>query len=605
MLALLLADGALGAFVVLTNRGKQAVQFSIEVGGKPQDRSLEAGEVVPLRVDAVVQITVRTKAGNKKFTLDPNSIYYFAEDPLGQTTFQRIGVGRDHATDEPPAKGAAGQPQKTQPLAVIPVKILVDEEERANTEAWQKRLRERVEAASATIERHCFVRFKVVAYGTWKSNDRVNEFPKSLAEFEEEAEAKPARLAIGFTSQYQLVKGRTHLGGTRGPLHTHLLVREWSQHITEPERLEVLMHELGHFLGAVHSPEPNSVMRIVLGDRQARAAKFRIGFDPVNTLAMCLMGDDLRSRPWATVKELRMSTQLELRMIYADMARVLPEDPAAPRYLRIIDQARLAPLAEGARSIVQMIVMAGERNMSYPEPATPPVPGLIYREVGDELAEMYVRQTAAAAKRLKDKTAGQAYLVGLALGLDRSRAARQDPVIGVVAQTIESEEQRKLRLRLLGEPTARGKLKLLEQFTLAAALTTVVGASGAESGSLFKERASAQAGAKFDFANYEAALAGSAFSIRLTKGELTLARVAEEFTFEKFLPAPDGLPQPVSWPEFEKNYGSFTDPRFVKVRSEMLRRIGPTHGAAGESNSSEPKPPAAKNNQKAAAQGAK
>ena len=57
-------------------------------------------------------------------------------------------------------------------------------------------------------------------------------------------------------------------GCSLGPLHTHILIREWKPR-TEPERLEVLVHELGHFLGACHSPENDSVMRPLLGDGRA------------------------------------------------------------------------------------------------------------------------------------------------------------------------------------------------------------------------------------------------------------------------------------------------------------------------------------------------
>src|SRR5205085_7080037 len=116
------------------------------------------------------------------------------------------------------------------------------------------------------------------------TDNNINNFDKTLAEFEQNVKPEPARLAIGFTSQYEVPRGAFHLGGTRGPLHTHVLVREWSKHISEPERMEVLLHELGHFLGAVHSPAPDSVMRSILGDRIARVKDFRITFDPVNVL---------------------------------------------------------------------------------------------------------------------------------------------------------------------------------------------------------------------------------------------------------------------------------------------------------------------------------
>jgi hypothetical protein len=147
-------------------------------------------------------------------------------------------------------------------------------------------------------------------------------------------------LAVGFSSQFQLARGQVHLGGIAGPLEQHLLIREWSRYITEPERMEVLLHELGHFLGAVHSPEPDSVMRPVLGDRLSRSAKFRIGFDPVNALAMCLVRDELASGRRATLGDLQPSTLGELRSLYATMAQALPKDPAATRYMELIDRAR-------------------------------------------------------------------------------------------------------------------------------------------------------------------------------------------------------------------------------------------------------------------------
>ena len=146
------------------------------------------------------------------------------------------------------------------------------------------------------LEKHAGVRLKVVAVGNWDSDDTVTDFFESLGEFERDVKPFPAQLAIGFTSQYQVVQGRTHMAGTRGALHGHILVREWSRQMSEPERLELLVHELGHFLGASHSPEPTSVMRPVLGDRQAVRKGFQVRFDPVNTLIISMVGEELRRR---------------------------------------------------------------------------------------------------------------------------------------------------------------------------------------------------------------------------------------------------------------------------------------------------------------------
>ena len=118
------------------------------------------------------------------------------------------------------------------------------------------------------MERDCRLRLQVVGVGAWESDNRIQEFAKSIVEFEQKAKPGRHTLAIGFTSQYALTRGRFHLGGIRAPLATHLLVREWSQVISEAERLEVLLHELGHFLGAAHRPDADSVMRPILADRR-------------------------------------------------------------------------------------------------------------------------------------------------------------------------------------------------------------------------------------------------------------------------------------------------------------------------------------------------
>ena len=119
----------------------------------------------------------------------------------------------------------------------------------------------RVAEASTILEAQVRMRLEVVGVQTWKSNNRTTKFIESLSEFEKAVDPFPGRLVIGFTSQYHVPKGRVHLGGTRGPLHTHILIREWSKHVGESERLELLVHELGHYFGSAHSPEKASVMR--------------------------------------------------------------------------------------------------------------------------------------------------------------------------------------------------------------------------------------------------------------------------------------------------------------------------------------------------------
>jgi hypothetical protein len=182
------------------------------------------------------------------------------------------------------------------------------------------------------------MRLAVKSFGTWETNDTVHDFGLTLREFERQVRPKDVHLAIGFTNQYRITRGRTHLGGTHGPLHTHILLREWSQHVSEPERLELLVHELSHFFGAAHSPEGNSVMRPVLGDRQARARAFRIAIDPVNALAMSVVGEEIRNRGIRSFAQLSEPARKRLESVYTTLAQALPDDPAPMAYLRYLRQ---------------------------------------------------------------------------------------------------------------------------------------------------------------------------------------------------------------------------------------------------------------------------
>ena len=216
------------------------------------------------------------------------------------------------------------------------MKILVDDEEPRVRALWEKQLRGRLAAASDIFERHCRLRFQVVAVDTWVVDKGIHDFNQSVAEFERRVRPAPARIAIGFTGRYKWVTGESHLGAIRGPLQSHILIREQLVKVSEPERLEVLVHELGHFLGAVHSAEETSVMRPKLGDRQSCVRSFRIGFDAPNTLAMYLLVEELRSRPILRLSELSPETKASLRRVYVSLGKELPDDPAAPKYLDLL-----------------------------------------------------------------------------------------------------------------------------------------------------------------------------------------------------------------------------------------------------------------------------
>ena len=236
----------------------------------------------------------------------------------------------------------AGWGAKAWGAKVLHVKLLVDEEEATTPAVWQRRLAERLEAASEVLNRFADVRLVVSEFGTWQSDDRLQELSQSLREFEQEVPLGQARIAIGFSSQYRFQAGRNHLGGTRGPMRRHILIRENAPSVGEPERVEVLLHELGHFFCAGHSKDRRSAMRPVVGDGQARAASFQIGFDPINARIIRLVARDMRDRRVDRFEDLSPLTLAQLVPLYAQLQRELPEDTAAAQFLFAIQSLQPA-----------------------------------------------------------------------------------------------------------------------------------------------------------------------------------------------------------------------------------------------------------------------
>jgi hypothetical protein len=221
----------------------------------------------------------------------------------------------------------------------IYVKVVVDEEEAMSPTGWQERLGRRVESASDVISRYCGLRFAAASYDTWDSDDSVQDLNKSLRELEQEVSAEPEHIAVAFSSQYHFGRGRNSAGGTRGPLHSHILIREGAQRVYEPERVEVLVHELGHFLGAAHSASPVSAMRPTLGDGLARSQRFQIQFDPENAQVIRLVAAEIRDLRVRRFEQLSPKTKRQLRVHYGSLIQQNPGDPTARKYVELIDRS--------------------------------------------------------------------------------------------------------------------------------------------------------------------------------------------------------------------------------------------------------------------------
>jgi len=266
-------------------------------------------------------------------------------------------------------------------VEVIRVKVVVDEEERTPPPVWQRRLRERIDAAAAIINQYANIRFTVAEMGTWQSDNRVQDLNKSLRELEQEIEPTPCDIVIAFSSQYRFQKGVNGLGGTRGPLHTHILLRETAPNAFEPERLEALVHEMGHFLGAAHSKAPESAMRPIIGDGRARIPTYRIGFDQQNSQIIRLVAAEISALHIRRFQQLSKATRDRMMQHYQQLAEELPRDPAAPRFLEMLKKmeglgpAASGPTVPGAPLVPRPLVVpappAGPAGTRIPFPSPP------------------------------------------------------------------------------------------------------------------------------------------------------------------------------------------------------------------------------------------
>ncbi len=546
--------------VVVANATEDEVPFTITTStGDRAEYVVAAGDQVSVAARGRSTIDF---AGREPVTqrLDANPAYHFVKPVSGPLELRKIDLGGDESTSKGRDLGTSEPPDR---FGVISVKLLVDDTDPENRQGYEARLRERVRAASEVFEAHCRMRFDVVAFETWTSTP-TDDFLAAAREFAGKVDPRPARLAIGFIRQTTLPQGTVHLGVATIPLESHILIREWLPGLTEPERLEVLIHELGHFLGATHSPQRDSVMRPKLGDGRARARSFRIGFDPANTLAMYLIAEEIRLRRITRVSQLSGDTRLRLRQIYETLAKALPDDPASPKYLALVAPGAETPLSAATREVVKAIVSAARDNAELAPAA---------RRTGDALTEVYFRRAASAAAALPDELAVPAFLCALGIAVDDSDILLQTSLTREFCQNVEPLEQRRERLTVLGEPTMRGRRDLAQHFVVSCFLTAAHGSLAAEAAGVAKELLDAKRGSGFSFADLAADKAGVAFAARILAQKTRCRGLADTFSVADYMPSVAQLPEGIGWDEFVAKYGGEFNPRFQQITQEILDRI--------------------------------
>ena len=573
------------AVVVLANKTDRDVRCTVHsTSERSQQRTLSAGEVLPIPVTERVAVTFSANGKPRRYDLKANAVYYFVGSPQ-EMKLEELGlvgvwgeaarpIAKESKTTDAPAPKPARFPVK------IPVKILVDQAEPTVRRVWEKRLRKRMAEASAILERTCRVQLDVTEVDTWESDPRLTTLAELFGDFQRKVAVKPARLAIGFTGLVAPKKRDPARSVTPEPLHTHLLIREWSVR-GEPDRLEILLHELGHFLAACDSPDADSVMRLKVGDGRANHVAFRIGFDPLNTLVLNLVAEDLARGPAPGLGELSPATRKRLAEVYATLSRLSPTDPMVSRSLRLLGgtppeslATRELPdgVAAGAGKVVAAIVAAAERNARLPAHDAV-ARGEQFRRTGDALTIHYFQVAAAASQWLPPEHAVPAFLLGLGIALDRSSLLRAMPLRGIAWEKIETDARRGHRLAVLGEPGMHGKPRLTEYFAVSAALTTLVEDQQVSAGGILEELLRVRGEDRWRFDDLSATLAGITFALQLDASPGLLPELAASFRVADYALRPAAEPEALTHEEFVREYGSISDERFLHEEGLLRKRL--------------------------------
>jgi hypothetical protein len=566
---------------ILQNKLERPVQIRFQSNPEGAKKfTLAPKGSVPLSVTGSIKLWYSDSNGGGSGTIWPNTIYRISERTSGsqqRSVLQRIPISGPKTTPPQYPRGKIVE-RKPWPLRI---KIAVDDDVRTRQSTWEKKIRERMTAASRLLEYFCGIKLEVVEITRWESKDTVRDFNLSLSEFSAKVPVHPAQLVIGFTSQYNVNVGRQRLGGTRGPLRSHILIREHGPKIGESERLEVLLHELGHYLGAAHSASQSSLMRPVLGDGQSNARSFQLTFDPINLLVMNLVSNQIRSPEFHSVKQIPISVQQHLLDAYNWLAEQQPGDKSAINMAQILcggvlrkiegpvrAERRKGPSVEELRArlafrrSVQVIFDSLGRVASDRDTQSLSL---------DKLTEAYIRVAAKAAATLEEKHALKSFYFALAIALDRGYLIKRYDAVAKRIRTETDLVADASREKFVGKATIWRRVSLLQDFISAGVLTQFVGVDSARDITTLEEIKQAAEPAGFSFAAIVASRSGIRLQQALATGDITFTELAATFTVERFVPSVAADRKIWTSAELEADYGG-TDGIYFQREIDKIQK---------------------------------
>ncbi len=366
------------AVVVLSNRTQGEVHFVLVDDVREQEYALAPEETRTMRIAPTTDFWFADDPDNG-YRLRGGCAYVFLRSDRGRRLdLQRLGLAdkqtwldaeANTAPDPPVAPPAPGDEptRNNQASAPVQVTVAVDLARPADADVWERSLRATFQKASKVISPQCGVRFEVVDFQLWQSDPSAADFDEVWRGLASAVPVGRGNLVVGFATRSLADSSCSGFPGTAGPLTSHLLIFAGQNPLSDDHRLEPLLHALGHYLGAAHSPETDSVMRPEFA-QPSTDPRAIIRLDPINALAMALVGEDLATVAPQSLAELSPRVRQRLVSVYATLARALPNDPLADRFSRLIS---IEPAQAASRTRARSAEPTGAKAPSTPAEMAP------------------------------------------------------------------------------------------------------------------------------------------------------------------------------------------------------------------------------------------
>jgi hypothetical protein len=187
---------------------------------------------------------------------------------------------------------------------------------------------------------------------------------------------------------------------------------------------------------------------------------------------------------------------------------------------------------------------------------------------GDERTAALVR-SAAIESDFEFKYRCRSTILALAIAFDTGEQCRKSVLTQRFWKTYESDDERRQRLRVLGQPTILGRKDLPAHFFVAAGLVAITTQEQAEAACILKEVNDASGGTGFSFIDLAAGQAGIIYSLEILSRKDMFTPLVRDFQVAKFMPHVTDLPEGINIFELRDDFSFDGTDRF----REMVRQI--------------------------------